>query len=260
MRAVQTTLDRELEALGPGIISLTGSGGKTTLLYALGRTLAALGHRVLCTTSTRIARPDPTDKNIPILMELPDPQDISLPAAPCVRLAGRPTDSVSSERKLRGYGSEEIDALLQRGAADFIVVEADGSKRCPLKAPSDKEPVIPGLSMAILAVAGLSALGGQFNYDTVFRPEIFAALSGLEPGQILTPEAVAKVILHPLGLFKSSPPQASRLVFLNQADLPGARGAGLHLAKILLNAPYPPEAVYVGSARQERLACLKLSA
>ena len=62
------------------------------------------------------------------------------------------------------------------------------------KAPSDKEPVIPGRSAAVLAVAGLNALGKPFSDDTVFRPEIFAALSGLEPGQILTPEAVAKVI------------------------------------------------------------------
>jgi probable selenium-dependent hydroxylase accessory protein YqeC len=257
MREVEVTLDRELFALGPGIFSLTGGGGKTTLLYALGLALAALGRRVVCTTSTRLARPDPADTNVPPLLELQDPRDILLPAVPCVKLAGRPADA--DEGKLHGYSAEEIDDLLQRGVAEFIIVEADGAKRRPLKAPADKEPVIPGLSAAVLAVVGLSALDQPFSASLVFRPAIFAALSGLELGQSLTAAAVAQVILHPLGLFKNTPSQAGRLVFLNQADLPGARTAGLALAQVLLSAANPPDAVYLGSARQNRLQCLKLS-
>jgi probable selenium-dependent hydroxylase accessory protein YqeC len=257
MCEVEVTLDRELLALGPGIFSLTGGGGKTALLYALGLSLAALGYRVLCTTSTRIARPDPSDVNIPPLLELQDPRDILLPAIPSVKLAGRPADA--GEGKLHGYSAEEIDDLWQRRAADFIIVEADGAKRRPLKAPSDKEPVIPGLSAAVLAVAGLSALGQPFSAGLVFRPAIFAALSGLELGQILTAAAVAQVILHPMGLFKNTPAQAARLVFLNQADLPGAWTAGLGLAQALLSAVNPPDAVYLGAAHRNRLQCLKLS-
>jgi molybdenum cofactor cytidylyltransferase len=52
----------------------------------------------------------------------------------------------------------------------------------------------------------------------VHRPEIFANLSGLEPGETLTVEAVVRVLLHPQGGLKGIPPRARRVALLTQAD------------------------------------------
>ena len=43
--------------------------------------------------------------------------------------------------------------------ADYVLVEADGAKRFPLKAPAAHEPVIPDETRLVIAVAGLSGVG-----------------------------------------------------------------------------------------------------
>lgn len=50
----------------------------------------------------------------------------------------------------------------------MILVEADGSKRLPVKVPGPKEPVIPENSDQILCIYGLGALGKQAA-DCCFR-------------------------------------------------------------------------------------------
>ena len=40
------------------VISLTGAGGKTSMMLALGRELEAAGKRVVLTTTTHVAHPD----------------------------------------------------------------------------------------------------------------------------------------------------------------------------------------------------------
>ena len=69
------------------------------------------------------------------------------------------------ERSLSGTGSfyEKAGKL-----ADVILVEADGSKRLPVKVPGPKEPVIPENSDQILCIYGLGALGKQAA-DCCFR-------------------------------------------------------------------------------------------
>lgn len=43
--------------------------------------------------------------------------------------------------------------------ADLVLVEADGSRRLPVKVPGPNEPVVPKNSDMVLSVLGLSALG-----------------------------------------------------------------------------------------------------
>ncbi len=69
-------------------------------------------------------------------------------------------------------------------------------------------------------MAGLSGLGRPLTEEYVHRPEIFARLSGLAPGETITPEALLRVLTHPAGGLKNIPPQARRFVLLNQADTP----------------------------------------
>jgi len=67
-----------------------------------------------------------------------------------------------------------------------LLIEADGSRQRPLKAPASHEPVIPNWVDTVAVVAGLSALGSPLTEKWVHRPERFAALSGLSPGEIIT--------------------------------------------------------------------------
>lgn len=255
---VRVNLAEELAAFGPGIVCLTGGGGKTSLLYALGAAFARAGSRVLLTTTTRILRP--LEGQTELFTEYEDPERIILPDRPCVMTAARPNTGGNPDH-LRGYGENEVDALLARGAADWILVEADGSAGRPLKAPSEKEPVIPGATRAVIGVLGLSGLGRHFTDTWVFRPGHFAALSGLSPGAVITPEGVARVVCHPEGLFKKAPPDAARLLFLNQADVDGGPEAGSAVADALRALRgRPPQRVYLGAVRERNLECLRLDA
>lgn len=257
LRCERALLSRDPAFSGPGIICLTGGGGKTTLMYALGAALARTGGRVLCTTTTRIVRPLPGQTDS--FEECEAPERLTLPSAPCVHTAARAAGAGHNPDYLRGYAPEEVDALLRRGAADWIIVEADGAARRPLKAPAEGEPVLPALTGAVIAVAGLCALDKAFTDTWVFRPVPFSLLSGLRPGESLSPEGVARLFRHPDGLFKTAPPEAARLAFLNQADIPGGWEAGRRLGRAVLEldeglAP----SVYVGSAKDPELACLRV--
>ena len=112
----------ELLNIQRGLTAITGSGGKTTLLYTLTEELRKKGTVLLC-TSTHIMRPTQYE-----VLERAGEAEISAAlsahGAVCV---GEP----SAEGKL-GPPSLSFDALAR--LADYVLVEADGSRRLPLKA------------------------------------------------------------------------------------------------------------------------------
>ena len=116
--------------IGRGVTALIGGGGKTTMLYTLTEELRKKGTVLLC-TSTHIMRPTQYE-----VLERAGEAEISAAlsahGAVCV---GEP----SAEGKL-GPPSLSFDALAQ--LADYVLVEADGSRRLPLKAHAPHEPVI----------------------------------------------------------------------------------------------------------------------
>lgn len=100
--------------------------------------------------------------------------------------------------------------------ADRVIIEADGTKGLPLKVPNEHEPVIPPFADAVVAVAGLSALGQPLG-RVCHRPELAKLRFDLEPDQIVTPELMAMLLGSPQAQRKDvgSRPYA---VLLNQAD------------------------------------------
>jgi molybdenum cofactor cytidylyltransferase len=102
-----------------------------------------------------------------------------------------------------------------------LLIEADGSHTCPLKAPTEREPAIPDFAQDVVVVAGLQGLMKPLTKNWVHRPEMFAELSGLHIGEIVTSNALVKVLLNRNGGLKNIPSKARRIVLLNQADTPG---------------------------------------
>lgn len=116
-----------------------------------------------------------------------------------------------------------------------IVVEADGSKMRPFKAPGEGEPVIPLAATAVLSVVGLDVIGRPLDGRAVHRPEVVALLTGAEPGIPVTPELVAAVLLHPAGGRKGVPAGARWLVLLNKAEGPARQDLATGIAACLQN-------------------------
>ena len=113
------------------VVAFTGSGGKTTWIYRLAEELRRQGKRVAIATTTHMYEPPP-------------------------ELLADDTETVKSLLEGRGFavvgrrdGRGKIgcggDALfsLCRVLADVVLIEADGSRRQPLKCFGLHEPVIP---------------------------------------------------------------------------------------------------------------------
>ncbi len=116
----------------------------------------------------------------------------------------------------------------------ILLIEADGARQKPLKAPAQHEPPIPIWVPMVVVVAGLSGLGQPLSSEHVHRPEIFSKLSGLEMGGEVTGEALTTVLLDRLGELKNIPNGARRCLLLNQADSPELQSQANGLVPALL--------------------------
>lgn len=201
------------------VISLCGSGGKTSLMAALMRDFARdPAERLLATTTTKMGLDERDGFGRALQAEsaadiLAKTRDDRGPV-----LAYRRLDC--ERERLRGFATDVIDEVARSGRFTRLLVEADGSRRRPLKAPDAGEPVFPATTDTVIAVAGLSGLGRPLREETVFRADCWSALTGETPGDPVTPDSLARVIAHPDGLMRQAPPQARRIVLLNQADNP----------------------------------------
>ena len=195
----------ELLDVRPGVTALTGGGGKTSMLYTLARELSARG-TVLCATTTRVWPP----RHLPVLESI-DRKTMAYLRCACVG-AHTPEGKLASP-------IQSIGALT--GIADYVLVEADGSKGLPVKAHQPHEPVIPAETDRTVVLVGASAFGCPIR-KVVHRAEVFCQLTQLPPEAPVTPEAVA-ALLRAEGL--------GDMVFVNQAEeaLPAARRLAMGL-------------------------------
>lgn len=162
----------------PGVTALIGGGGKTTLLYALSRELRSRGRVIVCTT-TRIWKPS----HLPCVS---GGGEEALRAA----LAESPAVCAGQTAENGKLQAPEVsfDVLLQ--LADFVLVEADGSRGLPMKAHDTHEPVIPPEANQTVCVVGAGGFGLPVS-QAAHRPQLYAARLGVEPGTIITPELAA---------------------------------------------------------------------
>lgn len=168
---------RELLGVTRGVTAVIGSGGKTSLLYRLAEELRTCG-TVLLATTTHIIRPPQYP-----FAETATQLRAAL-AAEGVACAG----SYTPEGKLT---APAFDGWEQ--AADFVLVEADGSKRLPAKAHEAWEPVLPPQRRRTICVLGASAFGQPIR-QAAHRPALFAQLAGVPWSAAITPEMAARVI------------------------------------------------------------------
>ena len=171
----------------PGVTSVIGSGGKSTLLARLAAELVEGGTTVALATTTHF-------------MPFPGVACVAGGSAEKVRLAlaahgvacvAAPAGGAAGAAGKLGPAALAPAELAR--LADYVLVEADGSKRLPLKAHATWEPVVPEGSTQSVLVVGASGFGRPVH-EAVHRPERFCELAGCLPEDEATPEAVAAVI------------------------------------------------------------------
>jgi molybdenum cofactor cytidylyltransferase len=193
-------------ALGDhSLVALVGGGGKTSVMHALGRTLR--GSTVLTTTVKMGA--DQQDGH-PVLIDPSDRDVITAAATEPVVVWSR----VEGQKAI-GVDPARCDAWFT--AVDHVVVEADGSRQSPFKAPANFEPVMPRTTTVVTSLIGIDAID-RVIADRCHRPMRVAALAGVRPYDRLTVDGAAKVLRHERGQRRSVPPGARFVVVVTKVD------------------------------------------
>ena len=173
------TLSQLLD-IRPGVTAVIGGGGKTTLLRTLGEELAG-HHTVLLCTTTKI---------------------LPFPDLPCARTTAE-LDQLRRSHRLLCAGTDvpgtgklaapETPMALLAERFDYVLVEADGAARRPLKAHAPHEPVIPPEANQTICVVGASGFGQPIS-EAAHRPERYARLAGVPETAEAAPETEAAVL------------------------------------------------------------------
>ncbi|MBI3168725.1 MAG: putative selenium-dependent hydroxylase accessory protein YqeC [Chloroflexi bacterium] len=240
------------------IICFTGSGGKTTALFQLARQFLELKSRfashkrVIVTATSHLGT-----WQIPLAdhhVITSDVEEIQLPTEGVILVTGE----IDGDRT-KPISHNAIDWLRANSQSRQIplLIEADGSRQKPLKAPAVHEPPIPEFAEIVIHVSGLSGLGKSLGEEHVHRAEIFSQISGLGLNEKITPQAILKILTHPQGALKNIPPNAKRVALLNQADTPELQSIGGNMARELLNEY---ASVIVGSLQKENLHLVERTA
>jgi len=193
------------------VASFVGAGGKTEAIFALAIEARTRGLAVVVTTTTAMRDPrSETDR--PVDLYLDESPRTALPR-PSLAFLG---SSSGNDEKVSGLPVEEIARMVQH--CDLILVEADGSRGLPIKAPAAHEPVIPPESDVVLACVGFDALGRPADATTVHRLPEFLSVTGLAPGDHIDAKAIFRLAEDPKGSFKGCPSEARRFLLLCKAD------------------------------------------
>lgn len=164
------------------VIAFVGAGGKTTTIYQLGKELASLGKKVIITTTTHMFLP----KEYGVLNE--DKEELlKLLNLNGIAVAGIPCEGGKISRV-----SEPFYEWMKT-AADYILVEADGSKRLPVKVPGEHEPVLPKDTQLVVIVAGLTCLSHPIM-ECCHRWKLAMEILDCEPTHKILSQDVAKLI------------------------------------------------------------------
>jgi len=200
------------------VVAIVGGGGKTTLMFRLAAELAVAGWRVVTTTSTRLAASE--TRLPPVCLAQADGQARLAE----LRLALRRSRHVLAVREIvpeldlaGGLPLAEIEQIAALPEVDALIVEADGSRKRPLKAPAVYEPVMPGCATLVIPVVGLDVLGCPLTDDFVHRPQLVANLAGVALGQPITETIVSAVI----GSQQGGAARRTGRAFLEQSGEPG---------------------------------------
>ncbi len=200
------------------VISFVGGGGKTAAIFRLAAALVERGWRVISTTTTHLGRDEsaraprhwwsqgPPFLSDALLAEL-EAQRHLLVTGPLIEAGER----------WAGVTSEWVAETIRHPLVDAVLVEADGARDLPFKAPAPHEPVVPRATTLLVPVVGVDAVGRTLA-EVAHRPEQVCALTELTFQDKLTPGAIATVLAHPAGGLKGRPTEARVCVLVNKVE------------------------------------------
>lgn len=156
------------------ILALTGGGGKTTLIRKLQQELTERGifHGVSTTTHIQY------EQNDTFLGEPSLNRFLDIYQKKGTVWMGEPI----SEEKIKAFPNTFYEEVIQTGA--WLLIEADGAKHFPVKAPAEHEPVLLPETTIVCNVYGLDGIGKAIR-ESCFRIQKVTELLGKQEEELL---------------------------------------------------------------------------
>ncbi len=220
------------------VVAFAGAGGKTTGMARLARELMPLGP-VISSTTTHMALAESSIAPAHLVVG----SDADLEGLGPLLREHRHVLVTGSELaglgKWGGLTAELFSRMIElvRGAGVTVLVEADGARGLPLKAPEDHEPALPREATQLIVVAGLDALGRSLDANSVHRVSRFAQWAQAPEGSLVTPIMIARALTHPLSYPKALRPGMTYSIVLNKAASDEAVTGGRAIACAALQSP-----------------------
>ena len=186
------------------IITITGAGGKTSLMFSMAKELASLG-KVLVTTTTKIFLPK-VEEYEELVLETHKIKGM----AKNIFIYGEKVE----DGKLHSITYEKIFELKKN--FDFVLIEGDGAKEKKIKAWNKNEPCIPSFSTKIIGVINLDILDLKLEEKNIHRFEIFKENFSSYTDKVVSKEFLIEYINS--GEFFRNSPSSEKYIFFNGID------------------------------------------
>lgn len=211
-------------------VAFVGAGGKTTAIFQAAKQLAGT---VLISTTTHFGKEQASLADMHMVIE-PEEEFLGVNGEnkKVVLITGR----LTQDDRWRSLTQDQLDQLRRFAKENnyHLLIEADGARGRPIKAPAAHEPAIPTWAEHVVVVVGLSAINKYLLPQYVHRPDEFALCSGIESGAEITADGISKMLIAPDGGLKNIPENATRIVLLNQADDTYTQSIGGLIARSVL--------------------------
>lgn len=193
----------------PYMITFVGGGGKTSHMFKLANELKRFGN-VLVTTTTKILLPDENSYDYLFVLET---DNLTVNKNGVTLLA----QNINENKKLSGVDKYFLDDLYEKKSFKFILIEADGAKEKPLKAPNDTEPIIPLNTNINIGIIGVDALDKKVE-EVCFRENLFKNITKKDKDEIVDDNSILSLISHDKGLFKDTPKKCKKFFIISKCD------------------------------------------
>jgi probable selenium-dependent hydroxylase accessory protein YqeC len=210
----------------PPLVAFVGGGGKTAAIFALASSAKRAGFKVMISTSAAMRDPrleanrDIDGFAIEPGLRLPATPETSSIADTFFPRKGHicflASEVLEAEGKVRGPHLSRFDML--KSISDLLLVEADGSRGLPIKAPGPHEPPVPPATDIVIGLVGLDCIGSSMDEEHVHRADLFRRLPGIDAGNAIDISTIFDLVRADEGLFKNSPPNARHVLILNKGD------------------------------------------
>jgi probable selenium-dependent hydroxylase accessory protein YqeC len=201
-------------------VSIMGAGGKSTLMNRLADELIVLGRTVVLSSTTNYHRPAALQlEQILLTRGAPDwPDRLRALARRWNRLLVLHHDLGGT--MVRGIDVAAVRTIQEQIPDAIVILKTDGARKRWFKAPNRSEPVIPPWSQLCITVVNCEIVGQPLTDGLVHRPERVAELTGLPPGDPITPQVVGRVLTHPDAYAAKIPSGARRVIYISHVRSP----------------------------------------